>query len=602
MVQRRLEFYSQQPPQARQDEAARRTPSVSFLDLPYNVRHRIYTLVDLVRFCPININQEGLRAEALRTGAKKRTGYSCFYTARRFLGRDFGNETVPSCECPALPVALLYVSRSISDEVCHILYSENAFTISRSDLWGLSPLRNMGKRNAASLRRLTIRLNNSQCTFDFKIEAAFDMPPCHPLCQSHGIHDALLSNQTRQGGVVIQEWQDLCRTWGVHLEPGQLRLDFVCDTKDRATAEQISNTLTMLPQLQECSVRLGCKPHWDTRMLSLRTTRRLQEAPFKCSNDRSIGKRAYSYYLPTEILTRILEYSDLIAPYDLEWRPDGGFAPYDCCKSCTSTLDCCTCSKYYATHSTTCKCWLPPTALFLVNRQVHDAAMTIFYGRNRFVALPPGGRMNGNGYFISKTRKLLKDSEDPPLAQFLARIPQRAHALIRYLILVMPSTVPWYRRPAVEEDGGRVWVITKELVKQRLDLQQLQLSMYSETIFYIHSDDLSPCWADYAVAYSRMLGDLSVWRGLRDFFLYLQYPHPYRVRSFDKVAIPFEKALMGDDYNSIERGKWDEPLRLWYNGQSREGTVYGPNGTRVWPFFDEDPERSPPPPLAFEYA
>ena len=33
----------------------------SFLDLPYPLRHRIYLLVGLVCFCPINFNQEGLK-------------------------------------------------------------------------------------------------------------------------------------------------------------------------------------------------------------------------------------------------------------------------------------------------------------------------------------------------------------------------------------------------------------------------------------------------------------------------------------------------------------------------------------------------------------
>lgn len=597
MVQRKIDYYFRRPPRPRQEVLAQCASSASFLHLPYNIRHRIYVLAGLVRFCPINMNQEGPRAEALRTGAKQITGFSCFYIGRRFLGLDFGIDDVPGCECPALPVSLLCVSPAISDEVSHILYSENAFTISRSDLWGLAPLRNMNKWAVGSLRRLTIRLNNGQCVFDFKLRAPLDMPPCHPLCKSHGLHDTPLSNQTRQGNAVIREWQDLCSTWGVHLQPSQLRLDFVCDTKDRSTAQQVVGTLTTLPRLQACSVRLGLQPDWELRMISRTTALRLLETPPRGEDD-AHKARSYSYYLPTEIITRILEYSDLIAPYDLEWRPDGGFAPYDCCKLCTATLDCCSCSKYHAAHSTTCTCWTPPKALFLVSRQVHDVAMAIFYGRNRFVLLSRGERIDKYGFgYSSSPRSPLQ----APLAQFLARISRRAGSLIRFLGLVISTTAPGYSRPGSDGNGQRAWMLARNLVPKRLDMHQLQLSVYVESVFYMHPEDPSPGWNVYDAAYRRVLGDLSMLRGLRDLFLYLQWPHPYRITQMDSVAVTLEKEVMGASYSSTDRGKWSGPLRLWYPGRSREGTVHHPDGTRVWPFHDNEIPLSPPP-MPYEYV
>ena len=71
---------------------------------------------------------------------------ACFYKVRKFYGRDFGKDFIYSCSCTPLPISLLYVSRIISDEVSSILYSQNKFTISQSDSWGLQPLRNLSSK------------------------------------------------------------------------------------------------------------------------------------------------------------------------------------------------------------------------------------------------------------------------------------------------------------------------------------------------------------------------------------------------------------------------------------------------------------------------
>lgn len=579
MVQRKINFYFSQPP--RQEELC---GSSSFLYLPYEIRRRIYVLAGLVRFCPINMNQEGPRAEDLRTGVKQVTGYACFYRGRRFFGKDFGIDDVPGCECPALPFSLLCVSRAISEEVSNILYSENAFTISRSDLRGLAPLRNMSERAVSSLRCLTVRLNNCECVFQFTFREPPGMPPCHPLCWSHGLHDKPLSNQTRQGNAIIRDWQDLSSTLAVHLQPGQLRLDFVCDTRDLPTAQQMAGLLSTLPLLRACSIRLGPRPDWGHHILSRTTALRLLGTP---SSD---DHKAYSYYLPSEILTRILEYSDLVAPYDLEWQPDGGFSPYDCCTTCTATLDCCTCSKFHAAYSTSCTCWTPPTSTFLVNRQVHDVAMAVFYGRNRFVVLPRGARLD------NFDRCSPGFPQQAPLAQFLRTIPRRAQKLIRFLGLVIPAFVPGSAAPG--GDGQQAWKDTIDLVRQRLDVQQLQLSVYFGSVFF--ADPAGPERGTYAT-YRLVLGDLPLLRGLRDLFLYLQWPHPIRGTEMDTFAATLEKETMGASYDSKAGGKWSRPPRIWYDGPSRDGTVRSPDGTCVWPLFDDDAQSCCPPP-PFEYT
>ncbi|CAK7213027.1 hypothetical protein SBRCBS47491_001663 [Sporothrix bragantina] len=575
MVQRKIDFYLGRPPQRpiKQD-------SISFLHLPYNIRRRIYILAGLVRFCPINLNQEGIRSGQLCTGAKTITGYACFYVGRRFLGNTFGIEDVPVCECPPLPVALLYVSHAISDEVSQILYSENSFTISRSDVWGLRPLQNLGSHAVASLHRLTIRLNNSECVFALRFHVSHSIPPCHPLCVSHGMHDAPLSISTRQGKAVIRQWETVLAKVAVNVQPGQLRLDFVCDTGDVATAEHIAKLLnSSLPLLRDCSIRLRLRPDWTHHMLAYETAQSLLRQPPLPPT------KAYSYYLPSEIITRILEFSELVAARDLEWRPDGGFAPYDCCTRCTTTLDCCTCRRFHGSYSTSCKCWTPPVALFLVSRRVHDLAMDVFYGRNRFVVMPKGGRLDLETFEHCAPGLPRRSLLEP----FLAAVPEQAHKRIRFLGLLIPPFATGTVLPGPQDKRTLAWGHTLRLLQERLNLPQLQLSIYCGGMYYcrLHPDN-SAMLATHANVFRLVLGDLPCVHGLRDLFLFLQWNHDIQDTDMDGVAATLERVTMGSSYDSAKRGKWKNWPRIWYAGVSKEGNVYAPDGRRVWPFYDED--------------
>ncbi|CAK7211623.1 hypothetical protein SCUCBS95973_001178 [Sporothrix curviconia] len=566
MVQHKIDYYCRLAGQPQRPPEMPETPepsSASFLHLPYNVRRRIYILAGLVRFCPINLNQEGIRAERLRTGAKEITGFACFYMARRFFGNTFGQEDVPGCECAPLPVDLLYVSHAVSEEVSHILYSENSFTISRSDVWGLRPLRSLSSHAAASLRNLTVRLNNCECVFAFRFRGVHDIPPCHPLCASHRMHDAPLSIHASQGKAIVEDWEALLRQWAVHIQPGQLRLDFVCDTANQATAEHMTKLLTAwLPRLRECSVRLRHRPDWTHHLLANETATALlkkQQPALPPAN-----KHSYSYRLPSEIILRILEFSDLVAPYELEWRPDGGFTPYDCCLACTATMDCCTCRRFHAASSTTCTCWTPPTALFLVSRRVHDLAMDVFYGRNRFLVMPRGCRMDG------ANRRAAGLPRQSLLEPFLARIPERAHSRIRFLGLVIPKFATAAVLPASDDKRTLAWTHTLRLIRQRLVVSQLQLSIYMGGLYHCRlPPDRKDAFATSEInMYRLVLGEeLPSLHDLRDLFLFLQWP---RQTAIEAVAERLEKEIKGPAYDSWAHGKWKSKPRIWYAGISRE--------------------------------
>ncbi|KAI1395556.1 hypothetical protein F4819DRAFT_478169 [Hypoxylon fuscum] len=189
MVQRKLDYYLQHSVQQKPSSLPSPCAS-SFLDLPYQIRYCIYLLVGLVRVCPINFNQEGPRARHYLGKKYQSSNYACFFESRKFMGKLYERDCRPACHCPPLPFSLLYISRVISDEVSHILYSKNSFTIGRSDSWGLKPLRNLNTSALSCLRVLTIRLNSCECLYEgaFQSLRNFQGPEfqglfsCHPLC------------------------------------------------------------------------------------------------------------------------------------------------------------------------------------------------------------------------------------------------------------------------------------------------------------------------------------------------------------------------------------------------------------------------------------
>lgn len=457
MLQRRIDWYFPR-------QSLPSPPSgTSFLDLPYPLRRRIYLLAGLVRFCPINFNQEGLNFYKYR--GKHSLKNACFYKARQFYGRDFGEDFIYSCSCTPLPISLLYVSRVISDEVSSILYSQNKFTISRSDSWGLRPLRNLSSKALQLLQSLTIRLNNCSCVFDYEWFTTPAVHPCPPLCQSHGRHDRPLGNIARQDRAVLDEWQNLVNILTANVHFRSLRLSFVCDTRDFQTAQIVIESLSYLPPLRDCSIRLRQNPDWPTYCLARSTNLQLIGQTSEEKLDQT------DRHIPNEILEQILSYTELVAPFQIEWCPDRGLVPFDCCKTCTDTLDCCCCSFYYAAYATSCSCWRLPLSLFLVCRKVHQIAMSVFYSYNEFVILPAGIKSR---LYYPRPSPLIQ----VPIIQFFERIPFKVFPYLRSITLAFPDFMP---QSILSDRGGmKTWEHAIGVIAQRIDLPRFSLTVLIE--------------------------------------------------------------------------------------------------------------------------
>lgn len=549
MAQRRLEAYFSVPLQRRAEGTK------SFLDLPYTIRRQVYILAGLVRFCPIDLNREGLREQL----DPRDLDWDCFYFARRFHGRYYGETVVVPCGCSYLPYSLLYVSRTISREVVSILYSENKFTVDRSGSRGLKPLQNLSSEAVTALRSLTVRLNNCSCIYghsSFPLHRAFEpreIAPCHELCEKYGFHNKPIGNRARQDKALLQAWYELVDSLAPQISPGLIKLSIICDTKDLDTACQVMAPLSQFPLLKNCSIRLAESPDWRVFLLARTRTLELTGQPM------DLVPNSSKYHVPEEVIEQILGYTQLIAPFDLEWIPNYGLVPFDCCKKCTDTLDFCSCN--HAAYSSTCICWKLPISIFLTSHAVYRIATAIFYSRNKFVFFPNN--------FPSR----MPTSLASPLAQFIEALPRGALPHLRHITLRL-----FHCNLNEFAQNKETWF----KVASAIDLLAREASVPKLTIIldmgrgFIHGDP-TPSKALQLEAYEQMLRPLHRLRGIRKLFIFL------RGESCSELSGILEKSILGPNHDAVADGKLEEKCREWYHGYSQEGPVIGPDGRELWP-------------------
>lgn len=131
--------------------------TIPFLTLPFAVRHRIYVLTGLLRFCPIDLNHQGrgrgeyaqmctanfCQMTDLSTDLEQGqpvmslhnavATWACFYRIKRFEAQASSREPDRiDCMCGPLPTSLVLVLRATYREVSGILYSGNQFKICRT--------------------------------------------------------------------------------------------------------------------------------------------------------------------------------------------------------------------------------------------------------------------------------------------------------------------------------------------------------------------------------------------------------------------------------------------------------------------------------------
>ena len=242
--------------------------------------------------------------------------------------------------------------------------------------------------------------------------------------------------------------------------------------------------------------------------------------------------------LPFEIQIRILQQTDLVAPYDLQWMEGHGFicrarspsddltddfnqeegdpfwerGPLDLnpCSICIAIRD--PCRNYiamlpYGASASQCECWRFPAEMFLVSKAYHKEAMRIFYSMNHFYVMPAP-------YSVDTS------TECPA---FIEQMPPHALPYLRSLQFIMPDFDRWGRQGWT----GSRWCRYIEIPAQRANLPRLTFTI-DQSLWCDNSyDDVGSRAQADEVAWrldQKLIKPLQALRGLKNLFIHLSHP------------------------------------------------------------------------------
>ena len=343
---------------------------------------------------------------------------------------------------------LLLSCRTLYAETSALLYSANRFVILYSRQRSLAPLRSLLPVSLASIATLKIVLNESSChhpvdSCDYPPWCCYDGPEYDGCTQQDDCvqHDGNLHNQPLVTSnpvsvpgststtspipavqAMLLEWHSTAAYVSSLITTRQLTLSLVCDLDPRCdnvleAAQSIIAPLAHFPSLKDCHIRLCNTPNSSLQQVAQEGVLQARpEASPLCIGPAKTSSSSLTT-LPAELRLRILEYTDLITPWgEVTWgrnsrshgyqiaRPPCTMAGEDRCPpyiltGCLlSRCRCylcprpgpglehgCFCCHRHAASSSGCRCWAPPTGLFLICRALHRDAEFVFFSGNRFI-------------------------------------------------------------------------------------------------------------------------------------------------------------------------------------------------------------------------
>lgn len=538
---------------------------------------------------------------------------------------------------------LLLSCRAIYVEASALLYSLNWFVVRMPAAagpdakympqhTGLAPLRALTDSSLASLRHLKIVLSEASCHPRKKALCKGQCcdyvgpprDPCIPRLHPCGQHAPLGHDGPLQDSDVAQtvlvEWQSTAASLsarGVSL--ANLELSVVCDVQPHRPdiAQLAVAPLASLAPLRACHIRLSRQHSTQIQEIANDAVLRARGISAATTDGRTalrapgasgLGSRLLA--LPRELRFRILEHTDLITPWrEVTWNRCS--AQYSASRTGCRDVDgmgracptwvhhgcqfsqCwitfpepsmgCFCGVIHSASSSTCRCWVPPSGLFLVCKDLYHDAQVIFFSGNRFVVHdfnpmfawqhPPvraGGGYPNDRFAISV---FLKDI-----------VPAGCLSLLRFVEMVFPP-YPHDSWPQEGDNALKDWIDCINRLKHNANLSALTLRLYmADTCDYMPQADRAELTRDdgqeVLKGYTRVLGPLSELGnlGLARFYAHFVWPWTWtedvqsRVREGDsqwllrKEATLKERAerlVMGARYGTLSAGGAEPQECLW---------------------------------------
>ncbi len=449
---------------------------------------------------------------------------------------------------------LLLSCRALYSEVAALLYSANRFVIFYSRQRALAPLCALRPTSLASLATLKIVFNESACHYpvdscdyppwccydDLRPFGLEDRRPRYHCAQKHGsLHSQplLTDNPTSASDLtavktMLLEWHNTAAYISSYIGTGQLALSLVCDFDSQRedsleAARRVIGPLALFPPLMECHIRLASDPNRPLQQLAEEGVlqARPNASPLRIGPAKTSSPLAS---LPAELRLRILEYTDLITPWgEVTWGRDPRFHGYQVVRPpCTlarehrcpthilsgcqmSRCRCyrcypdssreygCFCRRRHAAFSLGCRCWAPPTGLFLICHALRRDAEFVFFSGNRFIVhdfdptkpwAPARGKseseVEAEPLDVGATRAA---TDCYPESRFTASeflrdvVPARCLAHLRFLELVFPAYEPL---PENDHPAVRDWCATLAWIRPKINAPALTIRFVMAEIYF----------------------------------------------------------------------------------------------------------------------
>jgi len=443
--------------------------ALSFLDLPYNVRLKIYGYSGLIRPCPIELNIPDGDDPKLYGDSWEEVNinWECLYIIHKRgcdRGRGSGGPNHPDCSCSKLPTQLLYVSRGFYEDSFLVLYSSNKFVLRAQSSEDLGLLMRLNSHVLATMNSLLIRLNSWPCLRGHD-DALPDNVTCFNCNNSLSNSNYALNVTSPTGRRLLAEWTKLSLHLASSITPKQMRLTFICDVVDFGSAKLIIEPISRLPPLKQCTIRLSREPNYELSALARDTSAQITQSFIRSSQPFPFRR------LPRELQFSILGYTHLGRHSNYHSSDDllriekgklvrsnrGYVSPFSkCCRKCTETLIDCCCFSAHAAYTATCACRRIPFGLFFVDKEMRRDALAMLLDQNCFD-------------FMQDPEKTI---------DFLSRFPIESLGHIQQIQFQFTEMEfdEW-----TEKDYSRKWLALVSFLKCHLKVRQLSIVVIADT-------------------------------------------------------------------------------------------------------------------------
>ncbi|OXV08031.1 hypothetical protein Egran_04206 [Elaphomyces granulatus] len=350
-------------------EAVANRPT-NFLDLPEDVRIRIYQYSNLIRPCPIDVFEE-------RKRFKSRSGLCSSDLLALYREQP--------CDHPAIPLNIFRVSRAVFEDASSALYNRNRFRLTLKYLDDFRRFKQMIEPYLYLIKSLYVDLRTSDNRILRLKNVSFN-----PF------------------QYILRRWEKFCSSVPLTI-PGLKDFSLRCRITDAETARRVLGPTSSFPLLSRCAFYFDPLADNETLGIAKETAYariRASSTPFQF------------LYLPVELQFLVMEHLltcrwDPFVPPRMvsagqiilrSHKRQRVFEPI-CCGTCSTSTSTCICSFRGSVFSTSCSCFTSPVPYFLVCRQMYTVAHSVFYSKNRFSLIGSNPRL-----MMRQVRSLANDS------------------------------------------------------------------------------------------------------------------------------------------------------------------------------------------------